>query len=305
MERLIGREAGMERPIRPCAPRIIQYGTVRIYGSGVCHHDRVMEVSRDIRVPKRRERREPHVSSKNAQRNSMEEAVERRFDEQTSRRLLLCLEGLSTSATICRRASHRLNRQLATLEENFASGAKSADAIDAIADAWSIVEATHRYRVILQSTPGFQRKAPHVRLFLDATSSVEDLRHYAQHMGNEINRHAAGSPPLWGALSWASAADPATHFTLMIGGRFTQAAAAGLVVDTHRGVFVRQMELSAGKSSIDLAQTASRVEDLDTTVQEWTTTFKLSDGNTFEYRPKTLPLIQIGFSQRPKAPQDQ
>jgi hypothetical protein len=96
------------------------------------------------------------------------------------------------------------------------------------------------------------KKEPAVRIFLDSTAKVEELRHYVQHLDREIGSLAEGSPPLWGAVTWVKSDDPQTYLQLMTGSIHVKPSYQGLVYDTFERKFVRGFELHAGQTSIDL-----------------------------------------------------
>lgn len=70
--------------------------------------------------------------------------------------------------------------------------------------AWSIIDCTHRLRIILQSTPGVSQKLPAVSNFLNNVEKVSDFRHFIQHANTatEVKALINNERPFWGYLCW-------------------------------------------------------------------------------------------------------
>jgi hypothetical protein len=117
------------------------------------------------------------------------------------RRLLLYLDGMRYASAICQ-ASYE--RALAVLR-SFEFGQKSAPVLTkqaalAIADTWSIVDSTHRVRLLAQRMPYSRLLRPEFEPFERSTRAVEELRHYVQHLDEKISSLPENSTPVWGRL---------------------------------------------------------------------------------------------------------
>jgi len=79
-------------------------------------------------------------------------------------------------------------------------------AVEALLDAWSIVDAIHRLRELLQQMPHLKRSLS-VNLFLRKTTTYKDLRNSIQHLRGDIAVMANKDMPVWGDLAWVTALD--------------------------------------------------------------------------------------------------
>ena len=72
-------------------------------------------------------------------------------------------------------------------------------------DAWTIIDAVHRLRALLRQIPGVSRSpknSPKLRIFMDRTEIVEELRKHVQHLDQEVHSMAARSEPILGVVRW-------------------------------------------------------------------------------------------------------
>jgi hypothetical protein len=158
-------------------------------------------------------------------------------DPERVRKLLLSLDGLRYSFGICEMSYARAMQVLRGFEKMLSTGAPTHLAIQAVADMWSAVDGAHRIRLLLNQMPFVPKKDPSIRLFLDATSAAENMRHYMQHMNGEITTIFPLAPSVWGAISWVGADDPRSCFTLMTGSTHLAQSLTGLAFDIHKGEF--------------------------------------------------------------------
>jgi hypothetical protein len=170
-------------------------------------------------------------------------------------------------------------------------GAPMEVVVGVVSDLWGIVDSAHRIRVLIVRMPLFPKNDPRVRTFLDATSNAEDLRHYVQHLNNEIRSLGATSPPLWGSISWVSESDPLASFTLATGSHHLAQSLPGLVFDREEGKFVRNCELTAGKSKIDIDDLCRRVADLNEVVSMWANSITFGNGERYAYDSTYVPMF--------------
>jgi hypothetical protein len=124
------------------------------------------------------------------------------------RKQILFFDGIRYSVEMTVLAYHRL-RTVATELSRAVSLTKEPDPTlftAALADAWSIIDSTHRLRELISDAPGFTKKQRSVelRVFNDRTADVETLRHKVQHLRGEIRTVAETDHPVWGVLSWWS-----------------------------------------------------------------------------------------------------
>lgn len=116
-----------------------------------------------------------------------------------SRRQVMFLDGIRYAAEMAYIAYDRLFEQLMAVTRS-PQTPQVRDIAAAMLDAWSIVDAAHRFGDLIEGLPGLPR-APWKRLLQDRTEVVATLRNNVQHQ-----RHDLREPPgsgAWGYLSWA------------------------------------------------------------------------------------------------------
>jgi hypothetical protein len=98
-------------------------------------------------------------------------------------------------------AIDRLWRKLSYLDQN-GPKSTSADLAEAALDAWSIVDASHRLRDLVENLPGLANY-PWKRLFHDRMSDALDLRDRWQHqVGGQAPMTVNTRGQAWGSLAW-------------------------------------------------------------------------------------------------------
>lgn len=75
--------------------------------------------------------------------------------------------------------------------------------LQAVTNAWAIVDNVHRLGVLVRKLPGLKR-GPAVAVLLKAAGQVEPFRHAVQHLDGEIEGLLADGRPLWDSLSWVN-----------------------------------------------------------------------------------------------------
>jgi hypothetical protein len=219
----------------------------------------------------------------------------RQLDPKRTRNLLLCLDGIRYAAGICIGCHSRALKQLQSFEHCNELAVPTGEALLALADVWSMVDAAYRIRTLLSRSTVLPKKDPAARLFMQRTADVEILRHYVQHLDGEVGTLPEGSPPLWGTVSWTKSDDPSTYFTLMTGDVRLRPSYQGLVYDRQEHRFVRSFELHAAGTSIDLDLLVRHVTIFDQIVSLWTTRLIFADGSKYEYSQTLSPLIHVSF----------
>jgi hypothetical protein len=118
-----------------------------------------------------------------------QESELRRVPANVERRTILFLDGVRYSFQAFEISATRLAHTLNHLSHPKKPGEDLGELISvATIDAWSIIDAVHRLRELLEQMPGMKKNTPERQLFLRRTASVEDLRHYFQHFRTEIDR---------------------------------------------------------------------------------------------------------------------
>lgn len=143
----------------------------------------------------------------------------RLVDAKRARALLLCLDGLRFACGICAASYERAQNRFRAFETMLGTGAPTNEVMLAVADVWSVVDSANRVRTLAQRAPHLRRINSAVEAFLRATTDVEKMRNYMQHVDQEIGQISDHSTPLWGSISWQSATDPNAYMTLLTGTR--------------------------------------------------------------------------------------
>ncbi|NQU23498.1 MAG: hypothetical protein HQ567_19635 [Candidatus Nealsonbacteria bacterium] len=108
-------------------------------------------------------------------------------------------------------AHRRLADVLLTVSREFSHGPQPPDRsvfVSSFLDAWSIVDAVHRLRGLLEQMPQFKRGgSPTYQLFRRKSDAVESLRNIVQHLRGEIQGLATGNWPVFGVISWLAVLD--------------------------------------------------------------------------------------------------
>jgi hypothetical protein len=172
-------------------------------------------------------------------------------------------------------AHNRLVATLTLLPSLRESGQEFGGEIaSALSDSWTIVDTAHRLRQLVDQMPGISKKDPSIQLFLRGTRIAEDLRNYVQHLRGEMDNLVALELPVWGTLSWRSAAKPegAQFGHIIIPGTFYQ----GLIMhgptyglDRRIAKEVERIELAAGGHCIIIDEVVSKIKGFGSWVEKW------------------------------------
>src|SRR5882724_4853706 len=107
----------------------------------------------------------------------------RRLPIGLNREQTLCIDGVRVSAEIVDLAYSRLARNLELLSEpDCSQTARHELLVPAMQDAWTIVDAIHRIRKLLQRMPHVKKSSPPLQVFLRASVGIDRLRHIVQHL---------------------------------------------------------------------------------------------------------------------------
>lgn len=141
----------------------------------------------------------------------------------------------------------------------------------ALADAWSVVDAVHRLRLLVSEFPGYKRRAPSKVLFLQRTEAVEPLRNTVQHLTGELARIVADDLPILGALTWLRVVDRArTLFDLhtLVPGQFRPTrSGANVHLPPSLGADIDHVTLWATGGHVDLTVVHRAVNALIATLE--------------------------------------
>ncbi len=135
----------------------------------------------------------------------------RRIPKNVETRTVLFLDGIRYSIEIIDLAFRRLQETIEMISQmENKSDELSPKIVEAMSDAWVIIDSAHRLRELVCQFPKLKQKEPNVQLFLRNTEVVENLRNFVQHFRSGIDSFVEKGMPLWGTLSWAGSANPRT-----------------------------------------------------------------------------------------------
>ena len=119
---------------------------------------------------------------------------------QISERQIVLLDGIRYSADMAAIALDRLWSKLSYIDRNL-EAAKPADLAEAVLDAWSIVDASHRLVDLVEGLPGLPN-AHWKRIFRDRMADALFLRDTWQHQDGEVEKTVERRGQAWGVLAW-------------------------------------------------------------------------------------------------------
>ena len=80
----------------------------------------------------------------------------------------------------------------------------------AMSRVWSLIDNYQRLNKILAKTPKLKKRKPYFQLFIRKLKAVEEVRHFHQHIDNEIDNLLQNTKPMLGHLSWVEVTDNKT-----------------------------------------------------------------------------------------------
>jgi hypothetical protein len=119
---------------------------------------------------------------------------------QISERQIVLLDGIRYSADMAAIALDRLWLKLCNIDQNNET-TTSADIAEAVLDAWSIVDASHRTVDLIEAMPGLTNE-PWKRIFRNRMADALVLRDAWQHQDGEVETTVRMRGQAWGALAW-------------------------------------------------------------------------------------------------------
>jgi hypothetical protein len=185
------------------------------------------------------------------------------------RRAALYLDGIKYSTWMAGIAFDRLKATLANIESTDVEAAK----VSALLDTWTIVDITNRLRktlLALNKVPGFSvKRRQSVKAFLALANTVKDFRNFVQHLDEKVPKLPDEWTPLWGALSWTSAADALFAFTLIPGNPQVKQFAPCIAYDRWEGCYANQIVLFHGHDLLAIETLMEKIAALEADLQIW------------------------------------
>lgn len=140
--------------------------------------------------------------------------------------------------------------------------------VQLFAHLWGMIDAAHRLRELIQQAPGLKKNSQAVQLFLRATTNVEVLRNYVQHLRTGISRLPRPAAPLWGDVAWVSDRDP--HLCLGLLSGTVETEVRGCICDTWKGEFAERLVLRVSDQTVEIPTLLSAIIQIEPTVLQWT-----------------------------------
>jgi hypothetical protein len=199
----------------------------------------------------------------------------RRLPAALDLRRRLYFDGIRYSIEMADVAYSRLKDILHNLSVNYASlgGTHHRYFASALLDAWSAIDSVERLRGLLRQTPGIKQRSPGLVVFDQKTADVKVLRDSVQHLNHGIDALLRDGLPVWGALSWAFAAEEPVRrvqcFTLVAGSTMFDCKPAQIVNPAGRSmeIPVGLVTLAASGATVCISEVMEQVEQLATRLE--------------------------------------
>ncbi len=142
----------------------------------------------------------------------------RRPPENISEKQIVLLDGIRFSADMAGIALDRLWRKLCEIDQDM-DAADTHGIAEAALDAWSIVDAAHRFVDLVSILPGLPN-APWRRILRDRMTEALSLRNAWQHQDGNAEAMVAQRSQAWGSLAWMQHQDdkPTGRWFLAVAG---------------------------------------------------------------------------------------
>ncbi len=186
------------------------------------------------------------------------------------RRQELFFDGIETSLSMAQSCYMRLRESV----EQYSKDAQNGEVNNTlqnliILDAWLFIDIINRLRILVSQSPGF-KKNDVIKSFLEVIAQVESLRHFVQHLDNEIPKAENTGMPIWGSLSWVYSPpemQSSKHASIMaiIPGRLGKSAGHPIVNPIGKKIFlpVDLISLSASSTTVNISEISRAVAQFE------------------------------------------
>src|SRR5262245_7334532 len=188
----------------------------------------------------------------------------RRMPTDLPRRQILYFDALRLSAEMAGLAFERLHSLLMLMSRQGGTD----QAVHALVDAYSIIDSVHRFRELLQTTPGIKHNVV-FELFIRQTRDVEKLRHVVQHLNREVDKIAQEGWAALGTLTWlgssAAPGGPPTSWILQAGTSYPGQWTYGPTIHTQSSIptgEIGDISLMAAGSTVNLTRLMDRLRSI-------------------------------------------
>jgi hypothetical protein len=200
---------------------------------------------------------------------------------------MLVLDGISTSIDAINIAYRDLQAALLgfnrAMDQHRPPG--RALTVPAVMNAWAIVDAAHRLRLLVPPLRGLKH-GPAVTSLLKSLASAEPFRHVVQHLDQKIPQLLADCQPVWGSLSWAYV-EGAQASTIRIGLLMPGAARAPMELPLVNPLGKR-IEIPIGLITLSAAGETVCLSDIVSAVRLFAGRLERAVAAAFSLLPDTL-----------------
>lgn len=135
-----------------------------------------------------------------------EDSILRRLPSQIDRKQLLFLDGMRHAAEIICLAYSRLKLSLTKIAHDDDASHSKKDITSAYLDAWAIVDAVDRFRLLWRLAPGREDDdSDNTREFEEQAKAIKKLRDVSDHLAQRVDYIVANNGTALGILGWFTA----------------------------------------------------------------------------------------------------
>ncbi|MGH8554039.1 MAG: hypothetical protein ACREUD_00410 [Gammaproteobacteria bacterium] len=207
-----------------------------------------------------------------------ENSILRRLPPGVNPKQLVFVDGIRHAAEIAALAYSRLESTLTWIVSNTHDSPPQSQAYTtAFLDAWAVVDAVDRFRLLWKMFPGItfaEPQDPSARSFDEIAQPVRNLRNVADHLAQHAEYVAASGNPVLGLLSWITfpSEESDDGFSCVLAPGTRSAIKLALVNPAGGGYFsvprrTGMIHLAAGEHRANLSEVLpemrSRVEELE------------------------------------------
>jgi len=189
----------------------------------------------------------------------------RRLPVNLPRRQVMFADALRLSAEMAAYSYQNLERLLKDLVLRDRTEQIEGATIQAIVNAYGVIDAANRFREVLRRFPGLKKNAV-FRVFKRATASVEALRNVIQHINSELHDIGDKKSSALGTLTWLGPSEnndsPPTAWILQPGSSYPGEITHGPMIDLDAQVApgeISQIHLVTSGARVDLPDVIKRI----------------------------------------------
>jgi hypothetical protein len=191
-----------------------------------------------------------------------------RLPSDMPRDQVLFADALRLSAQMAVFSFQNLERLLDSITHGAGPISVNERAVEGICNAYGVIDAVNRFREVLRSFRGLKQNAV-FKLFIRATSDVEDLRDVVQHLNQELKAIGNRKASALGTITWLSGSptegSPPVAWMLQPGSFYPEQRTFGPVIDLHGRVVpgeITQICLQTSGVRVDLSDVVRRVQEM-------------------------------------------